>query len=203
MKLIVGLGNPGKEYEKTRHNIGFMVLDEVVSQLGGSFCDASKWPALTAEASVGGEKVIFMKPTTYMNRSGEAVSKFVGYYKLEPSDIWVVSDDLDLPLGRIRVRHEGTSGGHNGLKSIIEHFGTDAIPRIRLGIQRFTGDFDRSDPIPEEPEASIFVLQPFEKREAAVVENSVKRAAQIILNSLADNSLAAHTYEVGPTPTTI
>lgn len=198
MKLIVGLGNPGKEYEKTRHNVGFMVLDAIASELGGQFCELSRWNASTLELQVNGEKVILMKPLTFMNRSGEAVAKFAHYYHIEPKDIWVVSDDLDLPIGRIRVRDEGGSGGHNGLKSIIEVLGTEAFGRIRLGISEFEGDMKSTDAIRREPEASIFVLQSFSKREQELAEQAVEQAARLIIESLNKRELTGHTMEISP-----
>lgn len=203
MRLIVGLGNPGREYAQTRHNVGFMVLDQLVRELGGAFCEASKWEALTAEATVAGEKIIFMQPTTYVNLSGNAVVKFAGYYKLEPKDIWVVSDDLDLPLGRIRIRQGGGSGGHNGLKSIIEKLGSEDFYRIRLGIQQFTGDPKSTDAIRTEPEASVFVLQPFEKREEVLVQHAIEEATNLILAGLKSGQLTSHTLEIDPGPTVI
>jgi PTH1 family peptidyl-tRNA hydrolase len=189
MKLIVGLGNPGKEYEKTRHNAGFMVLDEIARRLGGDFCDLSRWEAATLEANINGEKIVFMKPLTYMNVSGRAVGKFADYYKLDPEkDIWVVTDDLDMPLGRIRIRHEGSSGGQNGLKSIIEAVGTDLFSRIRLGISQEITE--------SEPEASIYVLQQFEKREQTLAQRVVVKAADVILDGLNQGTLTAHTLEI-------
>lgn len=203
MKLIVGLGNPGQEYAATRHNIGFMTLDLLAKQLGQEFCDLSRWQAATAEVSVDGEKVVLLKPQTYMNRSGISVGKFAHFYKLDPADIWVVSDELDLPLGRIRIRQGGSSGGHNGLKSIIEHLGSDNFYRIRLGISLFDGNLKATDQINREPEASVFVLQPFEKREVPIVETVTAEAANIILKSLKDGEIQSHTLEPGVNPTVI
>lgn len=201
MKLIVGLGNPGKEYEKTRHNVGFMVIDEIVRRLSMEVCDMSRWEAHTAEASVNGEKVVFLKPQTFMNLSGRSVAKFAHYYKIEPKDIWVISDELDLPLTRIRTRHEGSSGGHNGLKSLIECLGTDQFSRIRVGVGHYTGNQTETEVAIPEPEASIFVLQPFDKREEPILDKVVMTTADLVLDSLEQNLLKAETVEVPHTQT--
>jgi PTH1 family peptidyl-tRNA hydrolase len=123
VKLVVGLGNPGKEYEKTRHNVGWWVLDEVSKELGISF-SREKFNSLYGETKLNGEKVFFLKPLTYMNRSGESVSRFARFFKIEPKDILVIYDDLDLPLGKVRLRLKGSSGGHRGVQSVIESLGT-------------------------------------------------------------------------------
>lgn len=189
MKLIVGLGNPGKEYEKTRHNAGFMVLDEIAQRFDGQFCDLSRWESSTLEAQINGEKVVFLKPLTFMNASGRAVGKFADYYKLDPEkDIWLIADDIDLPLGTIRVRHEGSSGGQNGLKSILEALGTEKVNRIRIGVGQEVAQ--------NEPEASIYVLQPFEKREEGRVANVLVKAADIVLDGLISGQLTAHSVIV-------
>lgn len=133
-RLIVGLGNPGREYAETRHNVGFMVLDRLAAAAGAIFRTERKWQAEFATARVGGSDVWLCKPQTYMNLSGESVSAITGFYKVEPSDVLVVLDDLALPLGRLRLRESGSSGGQNGLKNILLHLGTQEVPRIRIGI---------------------------------------------------------------------
>ena len=134
MKLIVGLGNPGKEYENTRHNTGFKCLDLVSSKLGVSV-NRKAFNALIGKTNYKGEQVILMKPQTYMNLSGQAVGRAARYYHLDAEkDILIVYDDLDLPAGTIRLRESGSAGGHNGLKSIIAHLGTRQFCRIRVGI---------------------------------------------------------------------
>ena len=138
MKLIVGLGNPGKKYEKTRHNIGFLVLDRLVQQ--HRECDFSNWEQskkFNAEICGGtykGEKVILVKPLTFMNNSGQAVGMIAQYYKIRPNDLIVAHDEKDIPLGEIRVQKDRGPAGHNGVKSIIEHCGTKNFTRIRIGI---------------------------------------------------------------------
>ena len=130
MKLIIGLGNPGKEYENTRHNIGFMVLDNYL----GNISWKEKFNGLYYDTCVGDEKVIFLKPQTYMNLSGNSVQEFVNFYKISNMDLLVIQDDLDLPFLSYRLKCKSSSGGHNGIKSIISCLGTDEIPRLKIGI---------------------------------------------------------------------
>ena len=135
MKLIFGLGNPGKKYEKTRHNIGFIALDRLAENLSLSF-NRTKFNSMYAEGNIGSEKVILIKPQTFMNLSGESVQPWIDYYNLTEDDIVVIYDDMDLPVGKIRLRVKGSSGGHNGMKSIIQHLGTQEFNRIRVGVGR-------------------------------------------------------------------
>jgi len=134
MKLVVGLGNPTLQYAQTRHNAGWLVLEALRSKLGGSWQKVLKGE--TFEARVGTEKVIFLKPQTYMNLSGEAVGPLLRFYKLEPADLLVVQDDLDSPFGLLRLRHGGRSGGQNGVRSIADGLGTEEFSRLKLGISR-------------------------------------------------------------------
>ena len=133
MKLIAGLGNPGKEYEHSRHNIGFDVVDELARRW-----NVINWKedmkAETGQAVVNGEKVLLVKPLTYMNNSGEAVGPIARYYKIDLDDIYIVCDDLDLPAGKTRIRKKGASGGHNGMKSLIAHLGSENFNRFRIGV---------------------------------------------------------------------
>ena len=131
--LIVGLGNPGDEYRSTRHNAGFMTIDEIARDIGAQV-DRAKFHALTGEAVIGRVRVLLMKPMTMMNASGVAVGEAAKFYKLSPDHVLVFSDDITLAPGRLRVRARGSAGGHNGLKSIIEHLGSEDFPRIRLGV---------------------------------------------------------------------
>ncbi len=170
VKLIVGLGNPGKEYERTRHNVGWWVIDRVCRELNLEL-SREKFKGLYGELPTSRGKVILLKPLTYMNRSGESVKGFVKFFKLEPQEVLVVYDDLDLPLGKIRLRKKGSSGGHKGLKSVIEQLGTDNFPRLRVGIGR-----------PERKEEVVnFVLSPFKEGELPIVEEAVERAAKCVL----------------------
>lgn len=152
MKLIVGLGNPGKKYAKTRHNIGFMFVDKVVDELKGKFTlDKEKKCEIYTHNDLN-DKIIFIKPQTYMNLSGEAILKVVKYYQIPLEDILVIHDDLDLPTGKIRIRTNGSGGGHNGIKSIILHLKSPEFCRIRIGIDKndnvidyVLGDFSKED----------------------------------------------------------
>lgn len=130
IRLIAGLGNPGKSYERTRHNIGFLVIDELCQRARLDLLPVPKWQCVLATTS----HASFMKPMTFMNRSGESIGNFARFYKIPAPSILVVVDDLALPVGRIRLRPSGSSGGHNGLESIIAHLGTSAFPRLRVGI---------------------------------------------------------------------
>ena len=135
MKIIVGLGNPGNEYDKTRHNVGFMLIDALADNLNITLWK-DKFNAQIAEGRIGTEKILLVKPQTYMNNSGEAVGPLMRWYKLEPEDIIVAHDDMDIPAGTVRIRKKGSSGGHNGIKSLIAHLGSENFARIRLGIGR-------------------------------------------------------------------
>lgn len=135
MKVIVGLGNPGKRYERTRHNVGFMVIDELAERLNIQL-NQSKFNGLYGIGHVQGEKVILVKPLTYMNLSGECVRPLMDYYNIDDKDLVVIYDDLDLPVGKVRLRQKGSAGGHNGIKSLIQHLGTQEFKRVRIGIGR-------------------------------------------------------------------
>lgn len=135
MKLIFAQGNPGSQYQATRHNVGFLVLDELVAQLGGEFTPKAKFHAEIAELSIGGEKVHLVKPTTFYNETGQSARSLVDFYKLDPArDVLVIHDDLALPLGTIRIREKGSDAGNNGIKSLNAHLGQD-YRRIRVGIK--------------------------------------------------------------------
>ena len=133
MKLIVGLGNPGKEYENTRHNIGFMTVDDYAKKIGVSITK-EKYNGLYADTMIDGEKVILLQPQSYINFSGEVIRKFVDFYKINIEDILIIHDDLDLQVGTYKVKQKGSSGGHNGLKNIELHLGTQEYKRIKIGI---------------------------------------------------------------------
>lgn len=140
MKLVVGLGNIGKEYDNTRHNMGFMLVDRYLQDRNITDKFKEKFQAMYIETIINGEKIIFIKPKTYMNNSGIAVKSFVDFYKINSEDVLVISDDLDLDLGKFRLRKNGSSGGHNGLKSIISCLGTDNFKRLRIGISNNKDD---------------------------------------------------------------
>ena len=133
MFLIVGLGNPGIQYENTRHNIGFKVIDNIAKEYNIEI-NRQKFKGVYGEGFINGEKVILLKPTTYMNLSGESIREVVDFYKLTCEDIVVIYDDISLDVGRLRIREKGSAGGHNGIKSIIAHLGRDVFPRIKVGV---------------------------------------------------------------------
>src|SRR6266478_9728253 len=133
MKLVIGLGNPGLQYERTRHNVGFRVVDKLAAKLGWKWAER-RGRAVLASGTIGSEKVVLAKPLTFMNLSGEAVAELVRWYKVSPEDVLVVYDELDLPVGKIRLRAEGSAAGHNGLRDIIAHLHTNQFPRLRVGI---------------------------------------------------------------------
>ena len=168
MKLIVGLGNVGKEYENTRHNMGFMLVDRYLEYKNITDKFKEKFNAMYVETTINNEKVIFIKPTTYMNNSGIAVRAFVDFYKLKSGDILVISDDLDLDLGKFRLRRNGSSGGHNGLKSIISHLGTDGFKRLRIGISN-----DKDDVI-------NYVLSKFSKKELNEIDTMFDNLVNVL-----------------------
>lgn len=135
-KMIVGLGNPGDKYEKTKHNMGFMAIDLLAKELGVSFKEEKPFMSMVASTFVNGEKIFLVKPLTFMNESGRAVKPLLTYFNVDSSDVTVIHDDLDSPLGRVRLRQKGSSGGQNGIKSIITHVGTQEFNRIKIGIGR-------------------------------------------------------------------
>jgi PTH1 family peptidyl-tRNA hydrolase len=170
-RLVMGLGNPGKQYLQTRHNIGFAALDHFVQKFNADFSPHARIPGLVAEWKHNGTKWIAIKPITFMNLSGQAVTAALNFWKIELPHLMVLVDDMSVPLGNIRIREAGSAGGHNGLKSIIEQLGTRGFPRLRLGIGH--------------PPASIikpadWVLQAFDNSELPFVEDSVKRCASAL-----------------------
>lgn len=166
--LIVFLGNPGLRYEGTRHNAGFMAADAMAKEKNISI-NKSRFHALTASCDIGGESVLLMKPQTFMNLSGDAVSQAVKFYKILPEHVIVVSDEIRLPIGKLRIRTKGSAGGHNGLKDIIAKLGTDAFPRIRIGVG--------SPPHPDY-EMVDWVLSTFKDKDAEDMAAASLRAAQ-------------------------
>jgi PTH1 family peptidyl-tRNA hydrolase len=166
MKLIVGLGNPGRKYKDTRHNVGFMVIDELAKRKGWGL-NKKKFQGHYAYEDVGTDKVILLEPQTYMNLSGDSVKPLADFYGIAPEDIVVVYDDLDLPTGKVRLRQSGGHGGHNGIRSIIDQLGTKNFNRIRIGIDRPKEGLTVTD----------HVLGRFSKTERALIDESVEHAA--------------------------
>lgn len=179
--LIVGLGNMGDQYEHTRHNVGFDVVDKIADKLDIPV-QRLKFKALTNTAALAGERVLLMKPVTFMNLSGEAVEPAAAFYKVPPDHILVLSDEVALPPGKLRVRASGSAGGHNGLKNIIAHLHTDQFPRIRVGVgQKPHPDYDMADWVLGKPQG--------EDRKA--IDDAVKRAAQAVECYIKDGPQAA------------
>lgn len=170
MKLIVGLGNPGAEYQNTRHNIGFIAIDYLAEKLGAEF-NKNKFFALCGEANYCGEKLLLQKPQTFMNLSGKAVRAAADFYKLGPADILIIFDDMDMPCGQLRIRQKGSAGGHNGMKDIITQMGNNQnIARFRLGISR---------PLYGDPAG--YVLGRFSEEERELLRPAVEDAADAAL----------------------
>jgi PTH1 family peptidyl-tRNA hydrolase len=173
--IIAGLGNPGKQYERNRHNIGFMALDALARAHGLKF-DKMMSKGLVALGEIKGKKVALVKPQTFMNNSGECVVPVMRFYKSEPAELMVCYDELDIPAGQLRMRAGGSAGGHNGMKSIIQRLGTSEFPRLRIGIGRPPGRMD----------AAAFVLQDFAKDEQADVDALVDRCVSALELWLSD-----------------
>ena len=174
-KLIVGLGNPGREYERTRHNVGFLVVEAFARRHGISVARRD-FRALVGDGRAGDARVFLLKPQTFMNLSGESVAAFLRQKPLALTDIIVVADDIALPLGKLRLRAEGSAGGHNGLKSLIQHLHSPSFPRLRFGVGA-----------PRDPSAQIdFVLGAFGQREQEEVDETVERAAAALETWLSD-----------------
>ncbi|MBO5941068.1 MAG: aminoacyl-tRNA hydrolase [Kiritimatiellae bacterium] len=168
MKILAGLGNPGKEYESTPHSIGFEVADAVVREMGESFKKSASFKGELADGRFAGGKVMVVKPMTFMNLSGDSVAPVVKYHNATPADLVVVSDDIDLPVGRIRIRRGGSAGGHNGLKSVIERIGTQDFIRLRIGVGR-----DRND----RSKVVGHVLGKFDRDTRILMDNQIIPAA--------------------------
>ena len=168
--MLVCLGNPGEKYENTRHNVGYMVGDEIAERQNVPI-QKLKFKALTNLVTISGEKVLVLKPITYMNLSGEAVRPAADFYKIPPERILVISDDTALPVGWLRIRKSGSAGGHNGLKNIIQHLGTDQFPRLRVGVgEKPHPDYDMAD----------WVLGKFVGEDKKAIDAAVKRAADAV-----------------------
>lgn len=183
MKLIVGLGNPGLEYEQTRHNAGFHVVDKLAAKHGWSWSERRNH-AILAPGKIGMEKVVLVKPITYMNKSGEAVGELMRWYHLQPEDILVICDDLDLPVGRLRLKSSGSAGGQNGLDNIIHHLHTQQFPRLRVGIGRPTSN--RMDTIHYvlgvPPLDERIALEAGEDRAVEVIPPIIERGVALMMN---------------------
>lgn len=170
MKIFVGLGNPTPEYAATKHNVGFMLADSLANKLSATNWH-EKFNALVAESFFDGEKILIVKPQTFMNLSGEAVAPIVNFYKIDVENLVVAHDDMDLPLGTIRLRPKGSGGGHHGIESIIQHLGTQNFPRIRIGVGR----------PPKNWTVNHHVLSPFTQDDAKIISNAIDELVPAVL----------------------
>ncbi|MDD2217319.1 MAG: aminoacyl-tRNA hydrolase [Eubacteriales bacterium] len=178
MYIIVGLGNPGRQYEKTRHNMGFIAVDKIAEELGIRV-DKIKFKALVGEGNFCGQKVILVKPQTYMNLSGRAVKEITDFYKLDLENLIVIYDDIDINLGKIRIRKRGSAGTHNGMRDIIYHLYDDGFPRIRIGIGNSEGRNLKS-----------FVIGKITKEDVPLLEDAINRASRAAL-AIIENGIDA------------
>ena len=202
MKLIVGLGNPGKQYEGTRHNAGFIFLDKLVKNsafaVSGEaiqFSKEDKFDSLVAQMVMSGDKFIFAKPQTFMNLSGNAVAEIMQYYKISPEDLIVVSDDADLPIGTSRIRTDGSSGGQKGLQSIMDTLNLDTFVRVRIGIKALAKNQNETENL-SQIDLADFVLQKFDVREEKVVANSIDKTIEYLIPFFdSKEEILAHTLD--------
>ena len=177
MYIIAGLGNPKKEYDNTRHNIGFAMIDALADKYNINVMDV-KHKAITGKGIISGQKVILAKPLTFMNLSGESIRQLTDYYKVDPeTEVIIISDDISLPPGLIRVRKKGSAGGHNGLKNIIQHLGTEGFRRIRIGVGEKPKGYDLAD----------YVLGHFSKEEQPFMKEGIEKAIGALEMILSDN----------------
>lgn len=168
MKIIAGLGNPGQKYDKTKHNTGFMTMDHYLDEKGLSL-DKDKFEGLWTKQKINGEDVILLEPQTYMNESGRSVSQVANFFKVDPEDILIIQDDMDMPIGKIRIRANGKSGGHNGIKSIICDLGTEKFNRLKIGIRH-----------PKNATVVSWVLTPFNDEQQKLMDDAFDTSVKII-----------------------
>ena len=168
MKIIAGLGNPSQKYDKTKHNTGFMTMDHYLDEKGLSL-DKDKFEGLWTKQKINGEDVILLEPQTYMNESGRSVSQVANFFKVDPEDILIIQDDMDMPIGKIRIRANGKSGGHNGIKSIIRDLGTEKFNRLKIGIRH-----------PKNATVVSWVLTPFNDEQQKLMDDAFDTSVKII-----------------------
>lgn len=185
MKFIVGLGNPGKEYENTRHNAGFLAVHNLRLEMEkfSTWKLNKKFNGEISEGKIGGEKIILLRPHTFMNNSGQAVAAAAHFYKIKPADILVIHDDIDLPLGKLRIKKDGSSGGHRGVESIIAALGSENFSRLKIGVAPETR--------PKNFDAANFVLNKFSKTENKKITEIIKKATEAVALILAEGTGAA------------
>ncbi len=201
MQLIIGLGNPGKKYKYTRHNVGFLVLDKIQKSKFKNqneklkFKNNKNMQSQLLLTSINDQKVIFIKPLTYMNKSGEAVQKIVSFYKIKLEEIVVICDDINLDLGTVRIRKTGSDGGHNGLKSIINSLGTEDFIRFRVGVGSNLKS-NNQELIANNIPAENYVLQKFPKDEQKIIDLSIDKTANIVLESISNGVFKEETIRI-------
>lgn len=194
MKLIVGLGNPGFKYKETRHNVGYLVVERIASDkelsdsvIENKFINDKKFEADICQVQAKGEKVVLAKPTTFMNLSGKSVSAMMQYFKLDISELIVISDDVDIPLGQVRIRLEGSSGGHNGLQDIIDTLGSNQFVRVRVGISDENKNTKEIDKEENFIDTKDYVLSKFNDREIPKLKKAIDLAALEVLDCIGSN----------------
>lgn len=190
MRVIIGLGNPGMKYAGTRHNIGFDTVTALADKYNIKI-NNKKFNGLIGDGFIGGEKVLLVQPQTYMNLSGECVGQIADFFKIEPENLIVICDDINLDTGRLRIRAKGSAGGHNGLKNIIAHLGTEAFPRIRVGVGEKTEGWDLAD----------YVLARFSKDDEPVIREAIKNAVGAVETWISDDiGTAMNRFNINPNP---
>ena len=190
MRVIIGLGNPGMKYAGTRHNIGFDTVTALADKYNIKI-NNKKFNGLIGDGFIGGEKVLLLQPQTYMNLSGECVGQISDFFKIEPENLIVICDDINLDTGRLRIRAKGRAGGHNGLKNIIAHLGTEAFPRIRVGVGEKTEGWDLAD----------YVLARFSKDDEPVMREAIKNAVGAVETWISDDiGTAMNRFNINPNP---
>lgn len=188
MRVIIGLGNPGMKYAGTRHNIGFDTVTALADKYNIKI-NNKKFNGLIGDGFIGGEKVLLVQPQTYMNLSGECVGQIADFFKIEPENLIVICDDINLDTGRLRIRAKGSAGGHNGLKNIIAHLGTEAFPRIRVGVGEKTEGWDLAD----------YVLARFSKDDEPVMREAIKNAVGAVETWISDDiGTAMNRFNINP-----
>jgi len=190
MRVIIGLGNPGMKYAGTRHNIGFDTVTALADKYNIKI-NNKKFNGLIGDGFIGGEKVLLVQPQTYMNLSGECVGQIADFFKIEPENLIVICDDINLDTGRLRIRAKGSAGGHNGLKNIIAHLGTEAFPRIRVGVGEKTEGWDLAD----------YVLARFSKDDEPIMREAIKNAVGAVETWISDDiGTAMNRFNINPNP---
>jgi len=183
--IVVGLGNPGKKYEFTRHNVGWMAIDAFADKIGAKI-NRIRFRALCGECTLDGKKILLMKPQTFMNSSGEAVIEACNYYNVAPDRVLVICDDIALPFNRIRIRQKGSAGGHNGLKSLIQHLGSDCFPRIKIGVS------DRGDPTTDLADWVLGSFSGTEKKKLSERFSDTNDILNLIINDQLEDAMSRY-----------